>query len=372
MLSFELDDDQQELARTVRRFLQSRASVAHSRGLMADPLGYDREVWDQLAGQLGLQGLAVPEKFGGSGAGAVELGLVLREMGRVLYSGPFLSSAGFATSALLTSGDDEAMAEYLPGLASGEVIGALAVAESTGEFRADDIATHAVEADGGWLLTGDKHFVVHGDAASLILVAARTENGISLFGVAGDATGLRKEPRPVLDQTRPLASLHLTSTPARLLGDEGGAWAGIESTFDRCAIALAAETLGVADTVLEVTVQYAKDRTQFDRPIGSFQAIKHKCADLVVEIELARSAVNYATRAVDSDDHDVRSAACIALAQTAEACSHAAGESIQIHGGIGFTWEHDAHLYFKRARSSAALLGTIAAHRERLLQTIGV
>jgi alkylation response protein AidB-like acyl-CoA dehydrogenase len=372
MRSFELDADQQELARTVRRFLESRASVAHARALMTDPTGYDRDVWTQLADQLGVQGLTIPEKYGGAGAGAVELGLVLQELGRVLYSGPFLASAGFATDALLTSGDDSAMADLLPGLASGETIGTLAVVESGGPFRADDIGLEATRSGSDWTLTGSKHFVVHGHVASLILVAGRTPGGISLFAVDGDAAGLHREPKAVLDQTRPLASLHLAGTPGRLIGEEGNAWVGIAAAFDRCAVALAAETLGVADRVLEVTVQYAKDRTQFDRPIGSFQAIKHKCADVVVQIELARSAVDYATRAIDASDDDVRSAGCIALAQSAEACSSAAAESIQIHGGIGFTWEHDAHLYFKRARSNSALLGTVAAHRERLLQSIGV
>ncbi|CUR58358.1 putative acyl-CoA dehydrogenase [metagenome] len=372
MISFELDGDQRALRDNVRRFLRARAPVRVARALMTTPLGFQPEVWKQLGAELGLQGVAVPERFGGSGAGAVELGVVMEELGRVLYPGPFLASAVFATNALLSSGDLAAMETYLPGLASGDLIGTLAVAEKSRQFLAADITLEARDAGSGWVLTGAKHFVVHGAVASLLLVAARTPSGISLFAVRGAAPGLVRDDRPVLDQTRALASLRFEATPATLVGDEGLAWPGIEHALDRSLIALAAETVGLADAVLELTVDYAKTRVQFDRPIGSFQAIKHKLADLVVEIELARSAVDYATRAIDTDGEGVRGPACIAIAQAAEAATHATGESIQIHGGVGMTWEHDAHLYFKRARANAALLGTIAAHRERLLQSIGV
>jgi alkylation response protein AidB-like acyl-CoA dehydrogenase len=372
VISFELTDEQAELARTLQRYFDDHASVRRSRELMEHGGGFDRDVWLQMASELGLQGLHMPEEYGGSGYGYVELGVVLHAMGRVLYSGPFLASVVFATEAILLSGAGDGFADLLRGVAGGTQIGALAVAEKSGLFTADDIQTTAADSGDGWLVDGSKTLVLHGDVATFLVVAARSSTGVSLFVVDADAPGLSKSTLPTMDQTRSLARVEFASTPARLLGEEGGAWAVIESVLDRASVALACDALGVADESLNLSVEYAKNRFQFGRAIGSFQAIKHKFADMVVALELARSAVDYATRALDAGAEDATTAATIALAQCAEASLAITGESIQIYGGIGFTWEHDAHLYFKRARADGSLLGTVEEHRERMLRSLGV
>jgi alkylation response protein AidB-like acyl-CoA dehydrogenase len=372
MISFELTEEQSELERTARRFFEQYAPVTKARELMTDETGFDREVWQRIGGQLGLLGVHLPEHYGGAGYGYVELGVVLCEMGRVLYSGPFLSSAVMASEAILLSGDEAAAAEFLPSLASGEEIGALAVAERAGVFAESDVKVRAVKGNSGWTLCGRKPLVLHGDVATLLIVAARSDVGVSLFVVDVEAPGLTRRAVPAFDQTRHLAVVDLDSTPARMIGQEGLAWPALDSVFDRASVALACEALGVAERSLEVALEYAKARIQFNRPIGSFQAVKHKFADMLVALELARSAAEYSTRAVDAGADDIRMAASIALSQCAEACLKIAGESIQIHGGIGFTWEHDAHLYFKRARAEGALLGTVEQLRERLLESLGI
>jgi alkylation response protein AidB-like acyl-CoA dehydrogenase len=357
---------------SLRRFLAQRAPVTAARALMTGPDGYDRDCWRQLAGQLGLQGLRIPERLGGSGLGFTHLRIALAELGRELYTGPFLASAVLATEAILASGDEQAMTDLLPGLADGTAIGALAVAEDAGSAGTGPLRTRARPRDGGWALDGRKPVVLHGQAATVLIVAARTSGGPSLFAVDPAAPGVTVAPLPALDQTRPLARLELDGAAGRLIGAEGAAGPVIGAVVDRAAIAIAADSLGVAEKVLEVTVAYAIARHQFDRPIGSFQVIKHKCADILMAIELARSGLYSAAHAADTDPAELTAAASIALIACCEAASRAAGESIQIHGGIGFTWEHDAHLYFKRARANAALLGDLSFYRERLLAAIGV
>ena len=367
--------EQQEFATALRRFLGQKAPIGTARALMDDPLGFDQDVWRQMARQLGLQGLRVPERYGGSGLGFAELIVTAQELGRVLYPGPFLASAVLAAEALLASGDAAAMADLLPRLASGEAIGTLAVWDPEAGAEATVTALPGARAGCGWTLRGRAPLVLHGDVASVLLVTARTATtgtGMSLFAVDAHADGLGRRPLPALDQTRRLASVEFAGTPARLIGPEGGASGVIETVLDRAAAAVAADALGVAERSLEVTVDYAKARHQFGRPIGSFQAIKHKCADMLVKVELARSAICYAARALDMGAGDVRAAVSIAKAQCGEACFQVTAESIQIHGGMGFTWEHDAHLYFKRARANDALFGNAAQHRERLLASIGV
>ncbi len=372
MLSFQPSAEQQELARVVRRFLAEHAPVARARELMEDPLGYDPHVFAQMGAELGLQGLHVPARYGGAGAGYADLGVVLEAMGAVLYSGPFLASAVLATEVLLASGDAPVVAELVPEIAAGRRVAALALGRRPGAFDESALGALAEPTPSGWRLSGCASFVLHGDAAAVLVVPARGPAGVSVFLVDADAPGLTLRADPVLDQTRHLASLQFEEAPARLAGADGTAWPAVESALDRAAVALACDALGVAQQSLDLTVAYAIDRQQFGRPIGSFQVIKHKCADMLVAVELARSGVCYATRAIDSRSPDSRTAASLALAQAAEAAQYVTGESIQIHGGIGFTWEHDAHLYFKRARADAAFFGTVAFHRERMLRSIGV
>jgi alkylation response protein AidB-like acyl-CoA dehydrogenase len=325
-----------------------------------------------MGSQLGLQGLAIPEEFGGSGYGYVELIVVLEEMGRALLCAPYFSTVALAANAILHSGDDAAKKELLPGIASGDTIATVAFTEDSGRWDAEGITMTASKAGDGWTLDGHKMFVLDGHTANLVVVAARTDAGISLFTVAGDADGLTRTPLSTMDQTRKQARLELSGVPAKLLGTDGSGWDTLSRMLDLAAVALAAEQVGGAQKVLEMSVEYAKVRVQFGRPIGSFQAIKHKCADMLLEVESAKSAAYYAGWAAAELNDELPVVASLAKAYCSDAYFHAAAENIQIHGGIGFTWEHDAHLYFKRAKSSELLLGDPTYHRELLAQRIGI
>jgi alkylation response protein AidB-like acyl-CoA dehydrogenase len=371
-MNFAFSDEQEELRAAVRRFLAEKSPESEVRRLMDTTEGYDPAVWSQMADQLGLQSLTIPEEFGGSGFTYVELLVVLEEMGAALLCAPFFSSVALAANALLTSGDDEAKKSYLPGIASGETIATLAITEDNGKWDFSGIELAATKKGGGWELDGHKMFVIDGHVANLIVVAARTAAGISLFAVPGDAPGLTRTPLPTMDQTRKQARLEFSSTPATLIGTDGGAEPGLSKTLDLAAVALAAEQVGGAQHVLDASVEYAKTRIQFGRPIGSFQAIKHKCADMLLEVESAKSAAYYAAWAAAEDSDELPVVASLAKSYCSEAYFHAAAENIQIHGGIGFTWEHPAHLYFKRAKSSELLLGDPSYHRELLAQRIGI
>jgi alkylation response protein AidB-like acyl-CoA dehydrogenase len=371
-MNFAFSDEQEELRASVRRFLAEKSPETEVRRLMDTTEGYDPAVWSQMADQLGLQSLTIPEEFGGSGFTYVELLVVLEEMGAALLCAPFFSSVALAANALLTSGDDEAKKSYLPGIASGETIATLAITEDNGRWDFGGVELAATKKGDGWVLNGHKMFVLDGHVANLIIVAARTAAGVSLFAVQGDAAGLTRTPLPTMDQTRKQARLEFADTPAALIGTDGGAEAGLTKTLDLAAVALAAEQVGGAQHVLDASVEYAKTRIQFGRPIGSFQAIKHKCADMLLEVESAKSAAYYAAWAAAEDSDELPVVASLAKSYCSEAYFHAAAENIQIHGGIGFTWEHPAHLYFKRAKSSELLLGDPAYHRELLAQRIGI
>jgi alkylation response protein AidB-like acyl-CoA dehydrogenase len=386
-MNFAFSDEQEELRTAVRRFLAEKSPETEVRRLMETTEGYDPAVWRQMGDQLGLQSLTIPEEFGGSGFSYVELVVVLEEMGAALLCAPFFSTVALATNAVLTSGDDAAKKYLLPGLASGETIGTLAITEANGrwdfggiECRAEQSGDSAGGGDdgnggdsaGGWVLNGHKMYVLDGHLANLILVAARTSNGVSLFGVKDDASGLVRTPLSTMDQTRKQARLEFSNTPAWRIGTDGGAEPGLSKTLDLAAVALAAEQVGGAQRVLDASVEYAKTRIQFGRPIGSFQAIKHKCADMLLEVESAKSAAYYAAWAAAEDSDELPVVASLCKSYCSEAYFHAAAENIQIHGGIGFTWEHPAHLYFKRAKSSELLFGDPAYHRELLAQRIGI
>jgi alkylation response protein AidB-like acyl-CoA dehydrogenase len=371
-VNFAFSEEQEELRKSVRRFLEDKSSSPEVRRLMETDDGYDPAVWSQMGQQLGLQGLAIPEEYGGSGYSYVELVVVLEEMGRALLTAPYFATVALAANALLASGDDAAKKEHLPGIAAGETIATLALTESSGRWDEAGVALEAAKGGDGYTLTGEKMFVIDGHIANLILVAARTSAGVSLFAVEGDAAGLTRTPLSTMDQTRKQAKLTFDNTPAKLIGTEGEGWATLSKTLDLAAVALAAEQVGGAQKVLEMSVQYAKDRVQFGRPIGSFQAIKHKCADMLLEVESAKSAAYYAGWAAAEDNEELPVVASLAKAYCSDAYFHAAAENIQIHGGIGFTWEHDAHLYFKRAKSSELMLGDPTYHRELLAQRIGI
>src|SRR5580700_8824726 len=371
-VNFAFSEEQEELRKGVRRFLEDKSPETEVRRLMETTEGYDPAVWSQMAEQLGLQGLTIPEEFGGSGYTYVELIVVLEEMGRALLCAPYFSTVALAANALLSSGDDSAKKDFLPGIASGETIATLALTEETGKWDEDGVTLTATKSGDGYSLTGTKSFVLDGHLADVILVAARTPAGVSLFAVSGDAAGLTRTALSTMDQTRKQAKLEFAGTPARLVGAEGDGWKILSKTLDLAAVALAAEQVGGAQKVLDMSVEYAKVRVQFGRPIGSFQAIKHKCANMLLGVETARSAMYFAAWAATQDSGELPGAAALAKSYCSEVFFAAAADTIQIHGGIGFTWEHPAHLYFKRAKSSEILLGSPSYHRELLAQRIGI
>jgi alkylation response protein AidB-like acyl-CoA dehydrogenase len=364
--------EQEELRSSVRRFLADRAPISSVRELMDTTDGLDPAVWRQAGEQLGLQGIAIPEEYGGSGFSFAEQAIVLEELGAALYGGPYLASAVLAATALLASEDEAAKKAHLPGIATGETIATLAFTEEDGSWEPDTIRLGAVRAGDGWRLDGRKSFVLDGHTASLILVIARTDVGLGLFAADAGAAGLTRTPLPTLDQTRKLARLDFAAVPATLVGAPDDGTAVLSRVLDVAAIAQAAEQLGGAQRALTMAVEYAKVRHQFGRPIGSFQAIKHRCADLLLEVESLRSAVQYAAAAVAEDSAEVPMVASLVKAYASDVYFHVAAENIQIHGGIGFTWEHDAHLYFKRAKASELFLGDASYHRERLATRIGL
>jgi alkylation response protein AidB-like acyl-CoA dehydrogenase len=368
-MNFAFTEEQEELRKTVRAFLEAKSSEEAVREQMETDNGFDDAVWAQMGEQMGLQGLAIPEEFGGSGYGYVELGIVLEEMGRSLLCAPFFSTVVLAANALILSGDDAAKQAHLPGIAAGTTKATVAFTEPNGKWDESGIEATA-DADGK--ITGTKSFVLDGNTADLIIVAAKTAAGTSLFAVAGDAAGLTKTALSTMDQTRKQAKLDLDGVQGTLIGTDGGGWAILQGMLDLAAVGLAAEQVGGAQMVLDMAVEYAKVRVQFGRPIGSFQAIKHKCADMLLEVESAKSAAYYGMWCAAEMNDELASTASLAKAYCSEAYFHAAAENIQIHGGIGFTWEHPAHLYFKRAKSSELLFGDPTYHREQLAQRIGI
>jgi alkylation response protein AidB-like acyl-CoA dehydrogenase len=376
-VNFAFSDEQEQLRDAVRRFLEAKSPSTEVRRLMDTIEGYDPAVWAQMANELGLQSLHIPEEYGGQGFTFVELGIVLEEMGRVLLCAPYFSTVVLAADAIINAGTDAQKGELLPGIAGGETIAALAFTEPNGKWDASGIEMVATGSGDSYTLDGTKMFVIDGHLADCIVVAARTagtsgEDGISLFTVAGDAAGLTRTSLATMDQTRKQAKLEFSGVAAAPLGTPGEGWAALSKTLDQAAAGLANEMVGGAQQVLDMSVEYAKVRVQFGRPIGSFQAIKHKCADMLLEVESGKSAAYYAAWAAAEDNEELPVAASLAKAYCSDAYFHAAAENIQIHGGIGFTWEHDAHLYFKRAKSSEILFGDATYHRELLAQRIGI
>lgn len=371
-MDFALSSEQQTLQGVLRDFLQAKSPESAVRGQLDDPAGFDRALWKQMAEQLGLQSLAIPEEFGGSGFGFVELGIVAEEMGRALAVSPFFASAVMASNLLLAVDDRDACMDLLPGLASGETIATVGLAEDVGSWQPASVTTTATSAGHAWVIDGHKSFVLDGAVADLVLVAARADDAIGIFVVESGASGFVAEPLMTMDQTRKQARLTFDRTPARLIGSFESAEPALLVMLDLAAIALSAEALGGTAMVLEMAVEYAKVREQFGRKIGSFQAIKHKCASMLVELESSRSAAYYALWAASVGHEDVPRVASLAKAFCVDAFLYASGENIQIHGGIGFTWEHPAHLYLKRAKNAQLFLGGSDFHRQQLADRIGV
>jgi alkylation response protein AidB-like acyl-CoA dehydrogenase len=365
--------EQDELRQVVRDFLREKSPSSDVRRLLEAGDSRDDAVWSLLAGQLGLTGIAVPESYDGAGYGPVELGIVLEEMGAALLVAPYFATVALAGQALTASGDEAAMARWLPGIVDGSLTATLAVGEESGSWDLADVAATAKPTGGdGWAVTGTKLYVVDGHTADLILVVAQAPDGPGVFAVERGAEGLATARLDVLDATRALASVALDGAAAVRVGTDRNAADWLSEVRDLVLVALAAEQLGGASRCLDLAVDYAKVREQFGRPIGSFQAIKHKCANMLIEVECARSAVLHAREAIAGGQPDASLAATLAYAYCSQAFTHAAKECIQVHGGIGYTWEHDAHLYLRRAKSSELLFGPPAQHRTRLAELAGI
>jgi alkylation response protein AidB-like acyl-CoA dehydrogenase len=361
----------------LRRFLQEKSPPGVVRRLMETEAGWERDSWVELNQQLGLTGVHIPEEYGGQGFGFVELGIVLEEMGRALLCAPYFSTAVLAATAIMNAGSRAQQEALLPPIALGEVVATLAFTEPNGRWDISGIETTASPDGGEFRLDGIKSLVLDGHTADLIVVAARApgtsgEDGLSLFTTPGDAPGLTRRALKALDPTRKLARLEFNGTPATLLGELGAAAAPLEKTLTQAAACLASEMVGGAERLRLSALDYANLRMQFGRPIASFQSMKHKQADMLVDVELAKSAAYAAASAAAEDDPELPAIAAVAKACASEAYLQTAIHTIQIHGGIGFTWDNDTHLWFKRAKSSEVFLGDPAWHRERMLQVWGV
>ncbi|NND83872.1 MAG: acyl-CoA/acyl-ACP dehydrogenase [Acidimicrobiia bacterium] len=369
-MHFAFSEEQEFLRQTAQEWMAKESPLSAVRTVMETEAGFDEAHWAELAG-LGWHAMAIPEEYGGAGYGFLELAVLLEEMGAGLLPAPFLSTVALGANAVLLAASEEQKSDMLPGVAMGETRLAVAIGEDEGPWAADRVATTATSTGDGWALTGTKRFVIDGHTANHLIVAASTGSEVGLFGVVAGAEGMGVELLPTMDSTRKLADVTLDSTPAVRLG-EGDASDHIETLLRIASVAVALESVGGAQRTLDMAVSYAKDRVQFGRPIGSFQAIKHKCADMLLAVNGARATAYYAAWALSEGSDELERVAPLAKASCTEAYFHCAQENIQIHGGIGFTWEHDAHLYFKRAKSNELLIGAPSQHRALLADRLGL
>jgi alkylation response protein AidB-like acyl-CoA dehydrogenase len=362
-----VSDDREDLRDAVRAFLTARSPAGAVRELMESGAGYDAGVWRELTAGLGLAGIAVPEEFGGAGAGMPELAVVFEEMGAALLCAPFLATT-LATQALLNSGDRAAMGALLPGLVDGSTTATLILNGTLDPWQPSAVTLAARKTAGGYRIRGTAPMVLDGHTADVVLLAARTDAGVALFSVRGAADGIGREPLAGLDRTRKIARLEFDDVAADLIGSDGEADAALQRTSDLALIALSAEQVGSAQRCLDMAVAYAKSRIQFGRAIGSFQAVKHRCADMLVLVEGARSAASHAAGAADTPE--ASTAASVAKLACSEALLQNATDNMRIHGGIGFTWEHDAHLYLRRAKAGQLMFGSPGYHAQRLADLV--
>jgi alkylation response protein AidB-like acyl-CoA dehydrogenase len=371
-VSYAPSDEQELIRSTARQFLEERIGLDKVRDLMMTDEGFDPVLWKEMA-ELGWTGLDIAEEYGGSGLSFIEVGVLLEEMGRLLTPGPFFASAVMATTTIRELANPDQRSELLPLLASGETIATVAIFEEARNWSPEQPETTATRQADGWLLHGRKRSVLNGADADLLLVTAATEDGVGVFAVDASLDGVAIEPEPVLDPTRRQAAVTFDTVPvddeARLgVGDSSP---GLHRVLTISTAGLAAEQVGGAQACLDMSVDYAKRRYQFGRPIGSFQAIKHRCANMLMKVEHSRSAVHHAVRVTDHPD-ELALAAPLAGSVASDAYVWVAGETIQVHGGIGFTWEHDAHLYLKRAKASSLLFGGPRHQRDLMGRAIGI
>lgn len=381
-MHFALTEDQEAIREAARDFLSKRADLAQLREDLLLPQGHDPSLWKDMAAELGWAGISLPEDVGGSGLGMVETAILLEEQGRCLYGGPFLASAGLASALLFEAPASEARDALLARLAAGEATAALAVTGDSGRPGSDAVALELIDGEGGLHLQGHAGFVLNGNAADTFVAAAHDRragrDGLALVAVAADAEGLTVKTLAAMDVTRPYARIECAGVKAIDVLADGGSEV-VARGLRVAQIALAAEQLGAMQAVMDLTTEYTRQRVQFGRVIGSFQAIKHRLADMMVICEAARSAVYYAACVVDEYRADpatgapeLAEAAALVKVYCSSGFHDVAGNAIQLHGGIGFTWEYDTHLYFKRARATSNLLGSPQHHREVIAHLIGL
>ena len=386
-MEFAFTEEQQMIRETAEQFLADHCDCAAVRRAMATEAGFDPELWQKIAGEMCWTAIHIPEACGGLGLGYVEVVALMEQMGRRLLCAPYFSSVCLGANALLVAAGNEQQQRWLPTIADGSCRATLAWCDASGRWDASGVSATFVRDGDGYVLDGEYRYVVDGHGADLLIVAARTPGsggaqGIALFAVPADAAGVQRSLLPTLDQTRKLAAIRLERmrVPATALLDAAGEEAGaaLAKILGLATVALAAEQAGGAQQILDIAVAYTKERQQFGRTIASFQAIKHKAADMMLKAEAARSAVYYAgcvaneALADSARDAELLAAASLAKAYCSETYFFNAGTALQLHGGVGFTWEYDVHLYFKRARASESFLGDAAEHRERIAVELGL
>lgn len=369
MAEYVFTEEQGDLRAAVRRFGADHFDEQTVRKLMESDPTYDPKTWNRLGAELGVLGLGVPEAKGGSDGTLVDLAVAIEELGATLACGPLFGTVYLAIPALVASSGQSA-AELLSDLVAGTRTAAAAFADTAGAFTPDRVAVTAAQTGDKWTITGSADRVVDAGAADVVLVAATAGDGVALFAVDATASGVVRTPLVTLDLTRSQASLQFSSAAAQLVAGPDEAERVITHALQVASALLAVEQVGASQHLLDLTVAYAKSRLQFGRPIGSFQAVKHKLADMLVDVEHARSTAYHAVWALSDGSDDPALATSIAQATCSAAFTHVATDTVQLHGGIGFTWEYQAQLYYKRAFTDAALLGSAEAHRARIAELV--
>jgi alkylation response protein AidB-like acyl-CoA dehydrogenase len=375
-MDFDFTQEQVMLRDLTREFMSRECTPRAVRSVMEGPRGFSDTTWQQMA-EMGLQGLAIDAGYGGQGLGMVEQALVLDEMGRAAYPGPYFATTVLAAGAISASGNENQMARYLPDMAQGRTMATLALVEDALSWSASSVRLQAQRRGDGYVLSGVKRFVPFAHVADLILLVARTsdagDDGTTLFAVASGADGVSQVPNVEMDRTNRTSTVTLQNVSVgadAVIGDVDRGWQIIGPLLERSAVAAAAEMLGASRRCMDMSVEYAKVRQQFGQPIGMFQAIKHACSEMLLEVENSHAATYYAAWALDAHSPDASLAASAAKAYVGDASRKVCGSSIQVHGGIGFTWEYDLHLYFKRAKHFEPLYGDADFHRERALELV--
>ncbi|MGE4090645.1 MAG: acyl-CoA dehydrogenase family protein [Candidatus Binatia bacterium] len=377
-MNFGFTEEQEALREATRKFLDNECPTTFVRKMMADDTAHATELWRKLA-ELGWLGIIVPEDFSGSGGSFLDLVVILEEAGKSLLPGPFFATALLGTPAILAGGSAEQKSALLPKIVEGTHIVTLALAEKSGRYDAGVITLAAQAKGNDFVLSGEKMFVPDAHVADQIIVAARTggsgEDGVTLFLVDAKAPGVKVEQLKTVDMTRRQCHVALQDVAiarTQVLGDAGKGWPVLRRVLDQAMAGLCAEAVGTGQQALDMAVAYAKERVQFGKPIGSFQAVKHKCVDMMVQVENARSLTYYAAWTVDENVPEARQAVPMAKAYCSDMCKTVTSEAIQVHGGIGFTWEHDMHLFYRRGLASEAAFGSAPTHREVVAQTLNL